>query len=316
MKHIHRGKLVSLLILTGILWSGLTLFSDTDHILESVKHLSMRRMLTVLGLSSINYWIRVIRFNWLTQRVAQAPIKKDVNTIIFFSGLSMNLTPARIGELVKAYFQQKLFGESFARMAPIVFVERLSDSLAMLLMMSVGVLAFRMGVGLFLTLVVLVSVVVLVVHRKQLGRRVVRFVQNIPGGTHLATPVDRALSTSYRLTGFWPLTISTALGVCAWVAEASGIWVLLGGVGIPLTTMTLYLTWFTFSVSAAAGFLSVVPAGLGVNELSTIGLLEKLVGLTFSDSLVVTFAFRLVTLWFGVFLGLVSLIYLERQIKS
>lgn len=316
MKYIHRGRLVGLVIMVGALWSILTLFSDSKEVLISIKHLSYRRVIIVFLLSSINYWIRVVRFNWLTNRVAKAPIRKDINTIIFFSGLSMNLTPMRIGEIVKTYFQHRLFKESFARMAPVVFVERFSDGLAMILMMSFGVFAFRLGVSVFAALIVVVGFVILLFHWRRFGSFAVAVVQRIPRTDRFIAPLQRALFASRRLTSIWPLGLSTLLGVVAWVAEASGLLVLLSNVGVQPTIASLYLTWFTFSVSAAVGFISVLPAGLGVNELSTIGLLERFLRVSYSDALVVTFAFRAVTLWFGVLLGLVSLIYLERQSPS
>src|SRR3989338_9355176 len=117
MRLIRRRSLIGLLIMAGAVWSLLGVFSDWEHLAASLRQISLKRMLLVLGLSSVNCWIRLARFNWLTGRVAVAPIKKDINSMIFFSGLSMNLTPARIGEVVKAFYQQKLFGESAARMA-------------------------------------------------------------------------------------------------------------------------------------------------------------------------------------------------------
>lgn len=314
MKHIKRKKLIGFLIIAGLLWSSLAVFSDVDQIVSSVRSISVERMLVVLGLSGMNYWIRLIRFNWLTGRVAVKKIKKDLNSVIFFSGLSMNLTPARVGELVKAYFQQQLFGESFARMAPVVFIERLTDALAMLLMMSFGVLAFQLGRGIFVILVGVVAIIVTLLHHRESGKRIVGLIECFPGGKKMVMPAKRALAVSYRLTDWRPLTLSTGLGLMAWIIEAAGLWLLLGGVGVSLTLSTLYLTLFTFSAAAAAGFISVIPAGLGVNELSTIGLLERLMGVPLAMAVVVTFAFRLVTLWLGILLGMVSLVYLERKI--
>ena len=62
--------------------------------------------------------------------------------------------------------------------------------------------------------------------------------------------------------------------------------------------------------------LAIIPAGLGINEISTIGLLEKLIKINYPQALVITFVFRLVTLWFGIFLGLGSILYLERRLKD
>jgi len=300
------------LIVAGVVWSGLGVFSDWEHLAASLRQISLKRMLLVLGLSSVNYWIRLARFNWLTDRVAVAPIKKDINSVIFFSGLSMNLTPARVGEVVKAFYQQKLFGESAARMAPIVLAERLADSLAMLVMIGVGVLSFRMGEEMFLGLLAMVGLIVFILHRRSLGKKVAAIVERLPRARKLAEPFLRLLSSSFKLTGWQPMAVGTLMGVLAWVFEAAGLWVLFLAAGVDVSIKTFIMTMFIFAAAAAAGFLSIIPGGLGVNEISTIGLGQKLLGLGYSDVLVATFAFRAATLWFGIMLGIVSLVYLEK----
>lgn len=288
------------------------MFSDWEHLAGSLRQISLKRMLLVLGLSSVNYWIRLIRFNWLTKRVAVAPIKKDVNSVIFFSGLSMNLTPARVGEVVKAFYQQKLFGESAARMAPIVLAERLADSLAMLVMIGVGVLSFRMGEGMFMALLIIVGLIVFTLHRRSLGKRVVEIAERFPRGKKFVEPFSRLLASSFKLTGWQPMAVGTLMGVAAWVFEAAGLWVLFLAAGVDVSIRSFIMTMFIFAAAAAAGFVSIIPGGLGVNEISTIGLGQKLLGIGYSDVLVATFAFRAVTLWFGIMLGIMSLMYLEK----
>jgi uncharacterized protein (TIRG00374 family) len=312
MRLVWRRKLILILIIAGVVWSSLVLFSDWKHLAVSLRQISMKRMLLVLGLSSVNYWIRLARFNWLTKRVAVAPIKKDLNSVIFFSGLSMNLTPARVGEVVKAFYQQKFFGESAARMAPIVLAERLADSLAMLVMIGVGSSRFRMGEGMFAVLLTVVGLIVFTLHRRSLGRRIMEILEMFPRGRKLAEPFSRLLTSSYKLTGWQPMAVGTLMGVMAWVAEAAGLWVLFLAAGVSVSIKTFIMTMFIFAAAAAAGFVSIIPGGLGVNEISTIGLGQKLLGLGYSDALVATFAFRAVTLWFGIMLGVMSLVYLER----
>lgn len=314
-KNFHTPRLIQMILITVVLWSLLGIFSDFNSVINEVKHISFIRILAVLALSSVNYWIRVFRFNWLSRRAAERPIKSDINSLIFFSGLSMNLTPARIGEVVKAYYQRKFFGESFARMAPVVLIERLTDGLAMLGLMSLGVMSFGLGKKTFLILTIIALTIIFFLHQKNIQGRVLIAFKRVPVLNKLTGGLERAAGTSYKLTGFRPIIFSSLLGIAAWGIEAAGLWVLLGAVGVSLTFNNLYLALFIFAISAAAGFISVIPAGLGVNEISTIGLLEHFIGLRYASALVVTFAFRLVTLWFGILLGLASIVFLERKLE-
>lgn len=292
------------------------LFTDFKDIVREIRNVSIWRLMAVFILSAGNYWVRVIRFNWLSKLVAKAKINEETNSMIFFSGLAMNLTPARVGEVVKAYYQQKFFKESFARMAPIPVMERLADGISMLVLMSFGVLYLRFGVQAFGLLSVLILVIILCLHQRKLMKAFFYLGSGIKFVEKISVSLERALDSFYRLSNLWPLILSSALGVAAWGLEASGLWIMIGAVGVPNTIANLYLSLFIFSISAAAGFLAIIPAGLGINEISTIGLLEKLIKVNYSQALVATFVFRLVTLWFGIFLGLASILYLERRLKD
>ena len=315
-KFLNLRRAIRLFLIAVILWGLLGLFTDMKDVVREIKNVSIWRLMAVFILSAGNYWIRVIRFNWLSKLVAKAKINEETNSMIFFSGLAMNLTPARVGEVVKAYYQQKFFKESFARMAPIPVMERLADGISMLVLMSFGVLYLRFGVQAFGLLSVLIITTILCLHQKKLMKIFFYLGSRIKFIKKITMSLERALDSFYRLSNLWPLILSSGLGVVAWGLEASGLWVMIGAVGVPNTIANLYLTLFIFSISAAAGFLAIIPAGLGINEISTIGLLEKLIKINYPQALVVTFVFRLVTLWFGIFLGLASILYLERRLKD
>ena len=303
-------------LMAAVLWGLLGLFTDMKDVVREIKNVSIWRLMAVFILSAGNYWIRVIRFNWLSKLVAKAKINEETNSMIFFSGLAMNLTPARVGEVVKAYYQQKFFKESFARMAPIPVMERLADGISMLVLMSFGVLYLKFGVQAFGLLSVLILTIIICLHQRKLMKVFFYLGSRMKFIKKITVSLERALDSFYRLSSLWPLILSSGLGVLAWGLEASGLWVMIGAVGIPNTIANLYLTLFIFSISAAAGFLAIIPAGLGINEISTIGLLEKLIKINYAQALVVTFVFRLATLWFGIFLGLASILYLERRLKN
>lgn len=315
-KFLNPRQAVRLFLTAAVLWSLLGLFTDFKDLAKELRNISLWRLAAVFVLSAGNYWIRVIRFNWLSKLVAKARINEETNSMIFFSGLSMNLTPARVGEVVKAYYQQKFFKESFARMAPIPVMERLADGISMLVLMSFGVLYLKFGMLAFGLLSIMILGIILCLHQKRLMKIFFYLGSRIKFIRKISVSLERALDSFYRLSSLWPLILSSGLGVAAWGLEASGLWVMIGAVGVPNTIANLYMTLFIFAVSAAAGFLAIVPAGLGINEISTIGLLEKLIHINYPQALVITFVFRLVTLWFGIFLGLGSILYLERRLKD
>ena len=64
---------------------------------------------------------------------------------IFLCGLVMSVTPGKLGEVLKAYLVRRHVGVPVTRTGPIVVAERVTDLLALVLLLFVSSLLFRTG---------------------------------------------------------------------------------------------------------------------------------------------------------------------------
>src|SRR5207237_10418287 len=79
-------------------------------------------------------------------RLSGAPaIPRGESALIFCSGLSMTMTPGKVGEWLKSYLLRERWRVPFGASAPIVLAERLTDGVAMLLLALGGLLAYGIG---------------------------------------------------------------------------------------------------------------------------------------------------------------------------
>jgi len=103
----------------------------------------------ILALTLFNYICRFFKWQYYLKR-----LKIDVpwvkSFLIFISGLSMAITPGKVGELLKCYLLKRSTGEPISRTSPIVMSERLTDGIAMLGLSATGLILYRYGIELLL----------------------------------------------------------------------------------------------------------------------------------------------------------------------
>jgi uncharacterized protein (TIRG00374 family) len=108
------------------------------------------------------------------------------------------------------------------------------------------------------------------------------------------------------------LALGFFLGVAAWALEGFGVF-LLGKIASP-ANLEISAAIGIYAVGILVGALSFMPGGLGGAEAAMTALLAAQ-GYSVSDALLIALTCRAVTLWFGVCLGWVAILWLRFQSK-
>jgi glycosyltransferase 2 family protein len=271
---------------------GLGLYADFGKLGHELGSFRWELFPLALALTALNY---VLRF-WRWQRYL-ARLEIDVppgrSFIIFVAGLTMTISPAKLGEVLKSGLLRRSFAVPVRRSAPVVLAERVTDAT------GVVVLAVAGGAGtdrwpLLAVALVGVALVVAVVRSPLLERFTA--LGEAPGAA-------RALLETRLLVGM------TGLSAASWFCECLAAYVCVRGLHLGLS---LADTIAVFSLGSLAGALSFLPGGLGVAETSMTGLIRVLGDVPKAAAAAATVLIRLATLWFAVALGLVGLAVEER----
>ena len=121
--------------------------------------------------------------------------------------------------------------------------------------------------------------------------------------------IHNAYESSYKLLRPGPLVKMSILSLGSWFFECLGYYIILINFGLDVS-----LLWATFSYGFATivGAVTMLPGGLGVTEGSlTFLLIEK--GSPKEIAVASTFIVRIVTLWFAVLVGIVSLSLYQKR---
>jgi glycosyltransferase 2 family protein len=266
-----------------------------------------------LALALGNYAIRFVRWE-LYLRHQGVRVPRGTSALVFGAGLSLSITPGKVGELVKSFLLRELHDVPVTRTAPIVIAERVSDLVALLVLAVIGVAVYGMHATLVIVGGGLMALGLVLLAWPRATRALIELVTRPRRLQRFRAPLGELYDGLAGLCRPRLLLAATALAIPAWAAECVGFAAIVGGfpgahVGLPLA-MVIYASTTT------AGALSFLPGGLGVTEGAMILLLaESATGLGGENAVEATLLTRLATLWFAVLLGLVCLAFARRKIS-
>tara|TARA_B100000242_G_C43007850_1_gene468464 strand:+ start:252 stop:632 length:381 start_codon:yes stop_codon:yes gene_type:complete len=98
--------------------------------------------------------------------------------------------------------------------------------------------------------------------------------------------------------------ISLFLGSIGWYLECFALWNLIKGLNISF--ISIGEASLAHLGSGILGIISMMPGGMGVNEISAISILTSF-GIDVSQATIASILIRMMTLWFATFLGIICL---------
>lgn len=264
----------------------------------------------ILGLVALSYVGRFFRWVYYL-KVLDITLPTGINAAIFAAGLSMAISPGKLGEVLKSLFVKRVSGDPVARTAPAVVAERATDGTGMLLWGLLGVLAFSYGPGLLLVFLGITVFGIAVLRSKRLSVLAERVMSRLPLLNRLAPHVGAFHGASDALLGARPLAVGTGISFLAWGLECLAVYLCAVAVsaGQPFLVVV-----FVFAISSLAGALSFVPGGIGVAEAGMVGMFGAVAGLAGGLAVALTFVIRLATLWFATLIGIAGLLLVRRLV--
>jgi uncharacterized membrane protein YbhN (UPF0104 family) len=307
-------------VLGVLLYVAAVLYVDLGRVRAALDGYAWSMVAAALGLSSVNYLLRFLKWElclgWLGVRGSgpeDAPgLTRGRSLVIYVAGLSMSVTPGKIGEVLRSYLLRLTDGVPFSRTAPVVVADRLTDLVALVILSLVGVLQFQQYLPVVVVTLVIVAAGVIVLGTPRLCLAAIAAVAKLPGLGKLAVRAGALVDSSAALLRLRRLTVLSAISVVGWGLECIGYWCIVHGlVG---AQASLQLCTFLWSTTTLIGALSFLPGGLGATEGSLAVLVGQLaIGVSPPAALATTLLIRACTLWYGEVVGGVALAALVRR---
>ena len=308
----HAGK-ITLGVLLGLACYAAfgALTGGLDETLAALRGVPMTLVAAACGLSFVNYLVRFPRWERYRSLVG-VELSRGRSLLIYLAGLSLTVTPGKVGEAYKSVLIRQHAGTAIHKTAPIVLAERVTDLLGFLILILGFSLAGGLGLDwIFWTAAGACLLICVAVTSPAFSALLVKLARALPGGGWLAPKLKGALSSSKTLLAPRELTSATLLAALGWGLECLACWLLARHFA---PEVSLALCGHAFAVAAVAGAVVIfTPGGLGVTEASLYALLLAALGAEglgesagAAAAATVVLLARLSTLWFAVVVGVVA----------
>ena len=302
-----RASLIFSLVLAFAVIAVVTLYADAPHLVAALVHFRWEYLPLILGLSLFNYFWRFVKWQYYLKRL-EVSIHWPKSLLIFVSGLSMAITPGKVGELLKSYLLKRETGAAISHTSPIIVAERLTDGIAMLVLASAGLVLYHSGWEVLLVLLVLGLAGILFVQNRRLVLALLDQGERLPVFLRFVHLIRTFYESTYTLLRWRTLLLAIFIGLVSWSGECGALYFVFTGLGIAAGVDLFIKATFILAFASLVGSASGLPGGLGAAEGSVLGLTLLLVSTSAALGAAATLLIRFCTLWFGLGLGIIALL--------
>ena len=294
--------------------AALAMLGDVRELPARLGGFRWSAFVAALGLALGNYAIRCVRWAlYLRRQAVRVPV--SAGALVFGAGLSLSITPGKVGDLIKSYLLRELHDVPATRTAPIVVAERVTDLVALLVLAVAGVAAYGVATPVAATAGALIAVGLVLLAWPRPTRALIDAATRAARLRRFRAPLHDMYAGLAALCRPATLAAATAIALPAWLCECVGFALIVNA--FPGAHVDLGLAVVIYAGTTIAGALSFLPGGLGVTEgAMAMWLVRGAAGLDRSAAVDATLLTRLATLWFAVGLGLVCLAIARRQIRA
>jgi uncharacterized protein (TIRG00374 family) len=302
LKSKIRSGIVFSLALAFVVMAAIAFYADLPRMITALEHFRWEYLPLILGFTLFNYGWRFLKWQYYLKRL-NITLHRGKSLLIFLSGLSMAITPGKVGELLKSYFLKQATETPISRSSPIIVAERLTDGIAMLGLAATGLVLYRFGWELLLALLLIGLTGIVLIQNRRIALALLYKGEQLPVISRLASAIREFYESSYTLLQWQPLLLAISIGLISWSGECVALFFVYQGLGVEGSVDLFIKTMFILAVSSLVGSASGLPGGLGTADGSMLGLTRLLISTSATLGGAATLLIRLCTLWFGLAIG-------------
>jgi glycosyltransferase 2 family protein len=293
-----------LLAVSILFYIVLTIYGDYVSVLKSFENFNFLLLPLLFVLSFLTFFTRFYKWNFYLH-LLKIKISLRESFIIFMSSLIMLATPGALGELFKSYLVKQITGEQISKTAPIVFSERITDLISVILIALAGAIIYNYGIFIMSMLVILFIALILFISNKNISIKFISLLSNINFLHKYLSKISVAYESFHSMLKGKALFFMLFTSLISWSFECLSFYIILKSLGLNISIM-----WasFVYAFGTIIGSLTMLPGGVGVTDGSFVFLIVQK-GFSKDVAIASTFIIRAVTLWFAVATGAIFVFF-------
>ncbi|MGC8670108.1 MAG: lysylphosphatidylglycerol synthase transmembrane domain-containing protein [Candidatus Micrarchaeia archaeon] len=297
----------SFLVFFGIAW-----FGGISNVLSVIGHSNL--LIYSLAFISVlcGYLLRFVKWNYYIKKLGlKIPLKK--NLIVYLSLYSMNITPGKVGRVLVAYTLNRLTKKKTTNLIPIVTLDIFTDFLGVGVLALIAALYFHTYVLYIIGIDILLMIPFLFVMSDWFYKRIKNFIKNERVLKMFTLYGDEYFASQSTLNKPSVYLISLGVSLPAAFFNAMALLFSLMAIGI---TPHIAGAALIESSSMVLGMVTAIPGNIGVTDGALVAFIGSAFHTDATVSSAITIMTRLATLWFGLVIGGIMLIYSLRYWNS
>ncbi len=256
----------------------------------------------------LGYLIRFSKWQYYLKKLKlKVPWKK--NLIVYLSLYSMNITPGMIGRVLVAYTISKLTDVKTSAVVPIVMMDIFTDFIGTAVVALLAAIYFHQYVLYVIGIDILLIIPYAFILNDWFYRLIKRVFKNRRFLEMFTLYGDEYFASQSTLNTPKTYAVSLAATLPATIFASMALYFTLLAIGI---VPHLSGTIFIYTSAHIFGMVTAIPGNIGVTDGALVALLGSAFHMSTAAASAVTIMTRFATLWFGIALGGVLLIYTFR----
>jgi uncharacterized protein (TIRG00374 family) len=294
------------LYLTSIIYLG---WEDSIAVITKINTFGW---LSLIACSFSSYLLRYSRWAYFIKSLGYG-IPHLQHFLYYISAFALTISPAKAGETIRSLYLYR-HGISYSKSLSAFIIERLLD-LAVVTILSSLLLYQYDDYNVFILViscVILAATFLLRTHFFQSFLNKYSANSNNSKLRNLVNLFCQLLKNTQKLLQLKPLSTGLIFGFFAWTIQGTAFYVLLDQLGFELP---IYIAISIYSIALISGALSFIPGGIGSTEI-VMGVFLYNFGAPKEIVIMAPIIIRITSLWFAVFIGLISTIIITRKIHT
>jgi uncharacterized protein (TIRG00374 family) len=339
--HVYRRQVAAGILFISLVLIAVVIVTGKDALLETLERFPPAYFIPIFALKLVNWALRYyewryflgvigVRTSWRgptapAQDGAPPTIREWDSVILWLAGMTLTVSPGKLAEVLKSLVLKHLTGVEFSRSAPVVFMERLVDGLAVIVLAGVALgltagslvgtdVSTGYAVAVLVGTTAALSAGIALVQVRPLALAVIDRTAGWPLIGRFNSAIRTLYESSYDLLKLRHLGPMTLVGIGAYFCDSVGFYLLLRGLGVAGSPTLFAQAVFILGFSVIVAALSAMPGGAGGREITVGALLTGVVGLSRADAGTATFLISLFQVWVGVLVGLVVIALFRRTL--
>ena len=297
------NRLILVLVAAVGIYAIFLFTSDFNIITEKISNFKINYLPLILFLVTASWCPVFIKWHFLLKNCEiDIPLTRSIT--VFLSGLAFDLTPGKLGALMKSQILKTSFNIPRTKTAPIVLVEKVYDLIGAILASIIGIIILGMDVYLIIIAILVLAMVFFFLYYRPASELFFKRVTKTKFFSKYVENISELDKIVQKSTNVKVATICILLAVTYWFIVSSAVYYTL--IGFDIDTLDYLKVLSIYASSILLGAISFIPGGVGITEGALAGLFT-LEGIDVSTALILSVIIRIFVLWYSVSIGFISL---------